>query len=621
MREMTAAILRSCFTPALILVLGGAVYYNSLPNPFVFDDLEFIVDNPDIRSLWPPDWARASDLPHASLNGRPLISLSLALNFALGELQVRGYRLVNIAAHLASTLALFGLLKRLLRQGWAQARFGARTAPYLAAAVSLLWMVHPLHTECINYISQRSESIMGFCYFMTFYCLLRGTETNRVGWYVGAVIICSLGMMSKEVMATVPLLALLFDRTFVAGRFGLALRRRWGCYLGLAFGWFVLARQLWSEPHIGMIGFSALSPWEYALNQCPVLVRYLTVVFWPHRLLLDYGPPLPLSLAAVFPQAILVVALLGATIAALRLWPRAGFLGAWCFVILAPTSSFLPILTEVGAERRLYLPSAGLVALGSLLIAAVLHRRDSLRTGNLWMAGVGGSLFALAFAAGALETVERNREYASALSIWQTVVDRAPENHRGLNNLGVELASAGQLDRAIEHYHKAIHIYPGYADARINLGNALTIRGHWALAIEQFHFALEVNPEVAELHYNLGRALAASDQTVQAIVHYREALRLDPKYAKAYNNLGAAYLSTDQIELAMEQFRAAVRIHPDFAGPYFNLGIALEIQGRLEAALEQYERARALAPGRKDWEENLDRLRGELESGSGDIAR
>ena len=477
-------------------------------------------------------------------------------------------------------------------------------------------MVHPLQTECVNYISQRSESIMGFNFLMTFYCLLRGSETNRLGWYGCAVLFCALGMMSKEVMATVPLLAILFDRTFGAGSLRNAWQRRWGLYIGLGAGWLILVRQLWSGPHIGMIGFSTISPWEYALNQCDVLVRYVALVFWPDRLLLDYGPPVPLSVADVAPQGLLVVALLIAVIAALLHWPRAGFAGAWFFIILAPTSSFLPILTEAGAERRLYLPSASLITLVFLIVAALVCRWNIRGPRYRWKAVAGGVLFAIVFGALAFKTVERNREYSSALSIWQTVVDRSPTNHRGHNNLGVQLAAARQFDHSIEHYREALRIHPGYVDARINLGNALGAGGHWTQAIEQFGLALEINPEVAELHYNLGRALAASQQAAKAIVHYLEALRLDPRYAKAHNNIGAVYLSSERTDLAINHLRAAVRIDPDFAGAHYNLGVALEFQGRLDAALEQYHKAVALEPGRKDWRENLTRARRLLEPSS-----
>lgn len=589
----------SWFAAVMILVLGGVIYLNSLPNPFVFDDLDFIVANPDIRRLWPPDWARATDLPHASLNGRPLISLSLALNFAAGELEVRGYRLVNLAAHLASALALLGVLNRCLRQGWAQRRFGPASGPYLASAVALLWMAHPLHSECINYISQRSETMMAFSFLMTFYCLLRGSESKRIKWYCGAIFFGAFGTMCKEVMATVPLLALLFDRTFIAGSFAAALRRRWGLYLGLMSSWLLLLRQLWSEPHIGMIGFSSLNSWDYALNQCVVLTRYVKVMFWPNDLLLDYGPPVPRSLADVFPEALVVTALLAITIAALRRRPHAGFSGAWCFVILAPTSSFLPILTEVGAERRLYLPSAGFLSLVVLLIAAALFRnRDSgNRLGGKVV--IGWLMFAAALGVFAFKTVERNREYGSAMSIWQTVVERAPQNHRGHNNLGVALAAAGELDRAMKHYIEALRIHPDYTDALINLGNALTSREDWGQAIAHYRHALSVKPEIAELHYNLARALAATGQTAGAVEHYVEALHINPDYIKALNNLGVVYLSEGDADRAIDHFEAVIDLDPGFAGAYLNFGIALEAKGQLSQARKQYQEAHVLRP---DWE-------------------
>jgi tetratricopeptide (TPR) repeat protein len=531
------------------------------------------------------------------------VALSLALNFAAGDLEARGYRVVNLALHLACALTLYGILRRTLERIDAPLQL-AGSGARLATAIALLWLVHPLQTESINYISQRTETLMGFNFLMTIYCLLRGAESERFWWHGGAVLFSVLGMMSKEVMATAPILALLFDRTFLAGSFRLALRRRWGLYIGLAAGWLVLATQLWSDPHIGMVGFSGLGWWQYAVNQFAVIAKYLKLICWPHPLLLDYGPPRPLSLAAVAPQAVLVVALLIAVVAALRYRPRIGFAGAWFFVILAPTSSFIPILTEVGAERRLYLPLASVVTLIVLAVDRLFRRRGS-RAGNRWRRGVGGLLFGIVFAALVVATYHRNGEYRSARSIWQTVVDRFPENHRGHNNLGVELAAAGQLDRALQHYREAVRIYPGYADARINLGNALAVRRRWTAAVEQYRFALEVNPEIAELHYNLARALAATEQAPQAVDHYRKALRLDPRYVKAHNNLGATYLSTGQIDLAIEHLQAALRLDPDFAGAYFNLGIAFEYEERIDEALQQFRKAAALEP---DWEQARERL-------------
>jgi hypothetical protein len=202
-------------------------YHNSFHNPFIFDDHGNIVENVLVRQPL-TNWRQllASD--------RWLATLTLAGNYALGGLDVRGYHAVNLAIHLLAGLVLYDLVRRTLLLPGLAPRFG-RGAPELALAVALLWLVHPLQTESVTYIIQRSESLMGLFYLLTLYCLLRGTTARRgLPWYVGAVLCCGLGMGSKQVMVTAPLLALLYDRAFLALSWGTLCRRRWGLYLALA---------------------------------------------------------------------------------------------------------------------------------------------------------------------------------------------------------------------------------------------------------------------------------------------------------------------------------------------------------------------------------------------------
>ena len=164
------------FIPLLLIAAGLLAYHNSFQGPFIFDDLDSIRDNPHIRHLWPLTEPMITS-PKLAVQGRPVECLTLALNYAWDGLNVRGYHAFNLALHLASALVLFGVLRRTFESERLHARF-ATPAPWLAAAIALIWEVHPLQTESVTYIVQRSELLMGLFLLLTLYCFIRGVESQ-----------------------------------------------------------------------------------------------------------------------------------------------------------------------------------------------------------------------------------------------------------------------------------------------------------------------------------------------------------------------------------------------------------------------------------------------------------
>ena len=195
-----AAAPRAVFGAALVIAVAAlAAYANSLSGPFIFDDPSSIVSNPTIRSLWPPWDALAAPRVGVTVGGRPVLNLSLAVNYALGGTNVVGYHVGNLAIHLAAALALFGLVRRTLL-GAAGGRF-APDATFLAAAAAGLWVVHPLQTESVTYVIQRAESLMGMFYLLTLYCFARSVDsTVRVWW--SAARVCPKG--SRKAISSSP---------------------------------------------------------------------------------------------------------------------------------------------------------------------------------------------------------------------------------------------------------------------------------------------------------------------------------------------------------------------------------------------------------------------------------
>ncbi len=548
----------------LILALAAlGAYANSLAGPFIFDDGLAITNNPSILHLW-PIWAplMPDDL---TVGGRPIFNLSLALNYATSGMDVWSYHAVNLTIHILAGLTLLGVARRTLLQPVLRAKFGADASP-LALAIALLWTLHPLQTESVTYISQRSESLMGLFYLLTLYAFIRaaGSAPDRRRWMIICVGSCFLGMATKEVMVTAPLMALLYDRTFVAGSFREAWRRRRPLYAGLAASWALLIHPLsLSRQDVGY--GHGVTTWAYALTECGVLPQYLKLVFWPFPLVLDYGASMVSHPRQVLPQALFLAVLLAVTAWAFVRRPAIGFAGVWFFLILAPSSSVIPVVLSPMAEHRLYLSLAAPVTLVVLGLYAWMGRLSLVLTA------------ALALACGLL-TFERNQDYGSEIVLWRQVTDFRPGNARAHNNLGLAFFKDGQLNAAMGQYQEALQIDPQYAQAHSNLGVALMRCGRVDEAILELQRSLEINPNVPETIINFGIAVSQKGRLDDGMVEFQKALKINPNYAEAHIDLGIALAEKGRVEEAIAQFQEALRLKPGFVLAQNNLARAQAMQ-------------------------------------------
>lgn len=578
---------------ALLTVAALAAWANSFRGPFIFDDLPAIVENTTIRTLALPG---ALAPPHTGqpANGRPLVNFSFALNWAVGGADVSGYHVLNLAIHALAALALFGVVRRTLRSRPLAAKFAADATP-LAFVLAALWMLHPLQTESVTYVAQRAESLAGLCLLLTLYASIRGAESPKpMRWHALAVVTCLLGMATKEVMYAAPLLVLLHDRTFIAGTFREALRRRPWFYAGLAATWLLLG---WLVKQAGNRGATAgfglgITPWHYLLTQCGALIHYVRLVFWPAPLVLDYGTVTSKSLSEVWPQAALLVALFGATLIALVRWPPWGFVGAWFFLLLAPTSSVLPLATQTVAEHRMYLPLAAIIAGIVVGVWCVLGRRSIV------------VFVAIAIALGAL-TARRNIDYGSAISIWQDNITKRPDSPRPYGELASALSDAGRIPEALAAYEAAVPLLPNYPKLHHNYGVALAAAGRLDEAAAQFELALAQLPTLADAHYELGNVRHEQGRNAEALACYEAAIRFRPDFALAHNDAANILVNFDRTDEALAHYATAVRADPNLPDAQFNWANTLARIGRFADALPHYQAAVRLAPALVSAHENL----------------
>jgi tetratricopeptide (TPR) repeat protein len=662
--------------PVLVLIaIGAAVYANSLWGVFLFDDAYAIVDNLRIRQLFPVDRWLATE--------RPVVELSLAVNYAVGQLSVVGYHVFNLVVHIAAALTLFGLVRRTLeiatkprsheatkkikpasdmarsigvasgseRMGVGRVASAPRSdpqTPWFAIVVAMIWLVHPLQTESVTYVIQRAESLMGLFYLLTIYLFVRGAQSARSWrWYLASIAACALGMAGKAVMATSPVMVLLYDRFFLAGTFREAWRRRGVVYLGMGLTWGVLFAcgvvqhvfiPATDRTAIGF-GFKGISPWEYALTQTGVILHYLRLSLWPHPLCLDYAWPVAHHVGQVIVPAVVIVGLLLLTLWAFVRKHWIGFTGAWLFLILAPTSSVIPV-RDVAFEHRMYLPLAAVIVVMFAGIRAVwsMTGRRYLKNNTLRQWVEAAFVMSIVVLLGSC-TVRRNRDYHDDLGMWNEVAEQRPDNARAHVNIGVLLEQEGKVEEAIAEYRIALAVEPDYSDAHFNLGvalvrlnrvdeaeqafrdairllpgdapahvnlaNLLYRRSDWDAAMSEYADAVRIAPHDQGARLGLARTLAKKTRYDEAIAEYRRLLQIAPNSAVAHLDMANAYIRKGDFPTAIKEFREAARLDPTDVISRINLGTALNLEEKTDEAIAAFHDALRLDPNHPDAHFNL----------------
>jgi tetratricopeptide (TPR) repeat protein len=539
---------------------------------------------------------------------------------------------VNVLIHALATLTLFGLVRRTLELARGRKAIlgsetdrnvgeGVNATVAIPFCIALVWALHPLQTESVTFVIQRTESLAGLFYLLTLYCFVRGvTEpAKRLRWQTAAVVCCLAGMATKEVVATAPIVVWIFDRTFVTGGFRAAWRERRGFHIALGSTWALLAALMVSSVQRGgTVGFGlGVSSWEYLLTQCRALTLYLRLSVWPDPLVVDYGTAVDRRFEAVMPQFILLLTLGVAVAGAARRHPAVGFAAVWFLAILAPSSSFVPLTTQTIAEHRMYLPLVAIVG----MVVIGLYR---------WIGGRGLlAIPVLALGLG-LATAQRNNDYANSIRLWSDTVEHRPKNPRAHYNLANALASANRASDAVRHYETALQLNPTYGAAHFNLAGTLLQIGRETEAIEHYQAALRLEPGSADIHANLASAMIRAGRMPEAVAHYEkasqrgmlaaeeqlrfgralaevgrlddaifrlnEALRLNPKHSETHVVLGMVLSAAGHAAEGLSHLTEAVLTNPENAGARATLGDALIEANRPAEALLHYETALRLQP-------------------------
>jgi tetratricopeptide (TPR) repeat protein len=615
----------------LIALAVLAAYHHTLDAPFHMDDFLSIVENPTIRSLgasWFPP--RASG---ATVSGRPLLNVSLALNYRLSGTDVWSYHAFNLLIHILAGCLLFGVVHQTLRLLALAVRFGTDSW-WLALSVALLWVLHPLQTESVTYVVQRAESLAGLFFLLTFHAFIRSTTSRRrMAWSAAAFASSLAGMATKEVMSTAPILLLLYDRVFLTGSWRDTWRLRWRQHAAFASTWLLLAALVAaSNWRGGTVGAGWATSAEYALAQTYAIVTYLQLAVVPANLTFDYGVLRGITFRQIAPQFLAFLLLVAAAGVAMLRAPKAGYCCLFFFGVLAPTSSVVPVVTQTMAEHRMYLPLAAVAALVVMAAYLWLGRRAR------WL------LAGLALALG-VASYQRNVVYQSSLGLWQDAAAKRPGNPRAHYTIGLFHQADGRLGDAETAYRHALSLDPAQANAATNLSQLLRQLGRTdeaeatltraldhvhgpdravvlnnladflllrpgreAEALARLQEAVRLGPDLILAHYNLAKLLARAKRPREAIPHFEAAIAARRDDIDFRQDYAYALMDSGDVARAVTEFQALVRLRPDSVDVLNNLGVALAAGERHAEAKASFERALAIDPDHQQVRENLARV-------------
>lgn len=616
----------------LLILAGLCVYCNSFTKQFIFDDDLWIVASDELNR--PRDYLRT---PNGK--GRPIIALTIIINHELGGRIPLGYHLFNLAVHILAGLTLFGIVRRTLLLHGSMSR-GDRST-WLAFAIALLWLVHPIQTQSVTYIIQRCESLMGLFFLTALYCAIRSWDSpcGRC-WIAGAVLCSALGAGSKEVIAGAPILIVLYDWIFRERSIRALLKRRWLTYLALAgAAWSVLAYARLSEPAGAAASagfrFQGISPKTYFLTQPGVILHYLRQVALPTNLCFDYeGWRLASAPADWLVSGVVLLVLFGLTVFFVIRRSWLGFVGAWFFVVLGPSSSFIPI-ADVAYEYRMYLPLASVITLIVIGFDALIG--STLARGNGSQAALSRALSVIALigCAAALSylTLQRNEDYRTPQHMWADVVKKNPNGGRGHFGLA-RLLFTTDREQARQLTDRALQLDPRNWDAYHLRGRLQALEGDYQgalpdlnrayLHVKSRHLVLELAGycyyELGDLdrairvyrqassesatdasnRLSLGLLLQAKGNVAEAEMWRAAALPLAPNLASeraAFARRSALAASVSQTQLRQALFAARQAVFADPTNPNFidTLAITQAALGEFEEAAASARQALALA--------------------------
>jgi len=569
-RKVTASIVGFFLLAALF------VYWTAMGNEFVrWDDGLLIYENPAIRnfSLESLQWIFTHYDPELYI---PLTFFTYQMDYLIGGGGPFMFHFQNLLLHTLNALLVAWLSFLLLKRGAA------------AVIIGLFFLLHPIHTEAVAWASARKDVLSGawFLISVIFYILWRDRGNRTL--YVVSIVAFLLGLMSKVVVITLPVILLLVDG--YRGRkidVKMLLDKVPYLILSVIFG------------IVAILGKTAVIEKSSTLDKILMAgkssIFYIQKIFVPTELSVLYPYVGDISIASpdFFIPGILVILLLAAAVAFRKRFPELLFGVAFFFILVAPTFvNFAKGGVDIyfASDRYAYLPSIGIFIAIAGIVLFFLERAYSPRPRDITVGVAGVILLIFAFMSHLQSLTWRSSE-----TLFSNVLKHYPSSHVAHTNIGNVYRRQGRLQDAIAEFQKALAIQ-SHSRTFSNLGAVYRLQQQYGLAHEQYDKALLSNPESKEAHMGLGLLLAAEGKLADARIEYQRAIAIDPLYEEAYVNLGALSMQEGDIDEAIAAYNRALDVNPYLVDARFNLAVAYSKQGKIEEAIKEYEQTIAAEP-------------------------
>lgn len=519
-----------------LIVIILAVYLQAGNHEFLnYDDNVYVTSNPHVANGITGKniiWAFTSI---EAANWHPITWLSHMADVQLYGMNPRGHHFTNVVIHTVSSILLLLLLFRITGSLW-QSSF-----------VAALFALHPLHVESVAWVAERKDLLSAFFWFLTLVLYAEYAAKRKPALYILALFSFVLGLMSKPMLVTLPVVMLMIDywplnryRDEVQGQGSRQLIGRVISLIKEKIPFFACSLcagivTIFAQHKGGaMKNFDAI-PLLLRIENAPIsYVKYIGKAFWPHDLAVLYPIPLSFPLWQVAGSLFILLLVSVATVWARHLHPYLAVGWFWFIVTLIPVIGLIQVGVQSMADRYSYIPLIGLFIMAAWGVSDLAE-------------GLKHRVNILALLAGTVII-------ASTACTWQQI---------------------GYWQDNISLYRHTLQVTTGNYIIHYNLGTALANKGDMDAAIQEFSEALRLNPNCTIAHNNLGLALAKKGNLDAAIQEYREALHLTPDYSDPHNNLGIALANKGNMDAAVQEFQEALRINPNYSDAHDNLKLAL----------------------------------------------
>ena len=616
----------------LIVVAGFVVYSNTFHVPFVWDDERLMVKNPFVRNIdFPLDSMKHDEELYKTTKMRYAGMLTFALNYKIHGADVVGFHVVNLIIHLFNAVLVYLFVVLTFRTPFLKVCSLKENAGYVALFSALFFVSHPVQIEAVTYIFQRLTSLATFFYLAAVVLYVKagllvrekelamqGAERGNVGFlsfgsffcYMGSLLAVVLGMFTKEITITVPIIIVIYEYFFFerSSRRGLLKLIPFGLTLFIIPFHYLFGLQRTLETATREYGFVPYERLDYFFTQFRVIVTYLRLLILPVHQNIDYDYPLYRSFlsADVILSFLLLLAILfagGCLYIRSRITNPAfriiAFGIIWFFIALSIESSFIPLRLLI-CEFRVYLPSVGFfLAVVSILFLLLerLHKKW-LRFGVIFITGI--LLTGYAYAAYA-----RNLLWSDEVLFWKATINESPQKFIPYHNLGLAYERLGRFEEAFEMLETARRMNPSHADTYNALGALYSKLNRFDEAEREFLIAASLKPNSINAHWSLGIIYDRMGRFSEAEKELQTAIWMDPNDDRVYNDLGTSYYLQGLFEKAVVEFRKASKLNPWNIDSYNNIGIIYDEQGRMDEALKEFQAALAIKPDDKRTHENI----------------